>query len=65
MHLRAVVNAFCVSGNLVFMHTYTYYTYDVTGRVPDGPCDQISAGYQVLVVELSYTLSLLPWGAHA
>ena len=30
----------------------TYDTYDVTGRWPDGPCDQISAGYQVLVVEL-------------
>ena len=43
----------------------TYDTCDVTGRGPDGPYDQISAGYQVLVVELSYTLSLLPWGAHA
>ena len=44
---------------------HTYDTYDVTDRGPDGPCDQISAGYQVSVVELSYTLSLLPWGAHA
>ena len=43
----------------------TYDTYDDTGRGPDGPCTQISAGYQVSVVELSYTSSLLPWGAHA
>ena len=33
-------------------------TYGVTGRGPDGPCDQISAGYQVSVY-------LLPWGAHS
>ena len=33
-------------------------SYDVTGRGPEGPCDQISAGYQVLVVELSYVTSL-------
>ena len=46
-------------------HLPTYDAYDVTDRGPDGPCDQISAGFQVLVVELSYTLSLLPWDAHA
>ena len=41
-----------------FNYSYTYDTYDVTGRGPDGPCDQITAGYQVLIVELSYTLQV-------
>ena len=32
----------------------TYDTYGVTGRGPDGPSDQISAGYQVCSYTLSY-----------